>query len=328
MLTWSANVRGARVVSFHDEDALVLAAVRRILRHETYDVVTATEPREILELSRKVKLSVLAVEAGGLRLLRQVRATSPETRGVLLTAGNDLPRVADAVNDGTLCRLIRVPWEDGEFRRTLRAILEEPGEAPKNPRPPEERRAVLRLRCRDRTTGDLLREVRENADSRPVIVLEDLFRLMGSIPELLTGLAESTRGSSIVDGTGCMNLVLDCYSRRVPLVVYGSERDVPVPKRILFVGKPGGSSSFTRELLESAGHQCSCVSSLRDAAEAFDLVLLDSSLAEEKAIDLMEEVLDRGWRVPILTVAAFPAPDAAEPCLSRELLHAIEGGPP
>ena len=134
-----------QVVICIDDDPPVLSAIRRLLRHEPYEIITTLDPGEVIHLvaSRQVNLIIAdqrMPQMLGTELLKSVRQRSPGTICVILTGHADLSDIAGAMNEGAVDRLIRKPWDDADFRKMIRDLLERRGAeaflGEEAPRPP------------------------------------------------------------------------------------------------------------------------------------------------------------------------------------------------
>ena len=110
-----------------DDEPQILAALRRVLRAEPYDVRSTSSPVEALEWARRGGVSLMVVDQRmpgmcGTELAQCVRGMSPDTVRVMLTAypGNGLVRhgLAEDVQ-----WLIAKPWNDEAFRLAIRRLL-------------------------------------------------------------------------------------------------------------------------------------------------------------------------------------------------------------
>src|ERR1041384_1341264 len=95
------------VVICIDDDAPVLSAIKRLLRHEPYEVITTLDPSEVMTLvgSREINLIIADQRLPpmlGTELLKTVRRKSPETICVILTGHADLSDIAGAMNEGAV----------------------------------------------------------------------------------------------------------------------------------------------------------------------------------------------------------------------------------
>jgi DNA-binding NtrC family response regulator len=111
-----------------DDDPQTLAALRRVLAREPYDVVTTDRPALALEWMSRRNISVVISdqrmpEMEGSHFLAEVWKKSPRTRRALLTAyPESLP--APARSPRSLLKVLTKPWNDEELRRTIREMLQ------------------------------------------------------------------------------------------------------------------------------------------------------------------------------------------------------------
>ncbi len=109
-----------------DDDFKQLEALSRVLRNR-FQLVTATDPREALDLVRAspqfaVVVSDLRMPAvDGITFLSQVREVAPDSVGVLLTGNADLTAAIAAVNQGHVFRFLRKPCPPDLIVATVQA---------------------------------------------------------------------------------------------------------------------------------------------------------------------------------------------------------------
>jgi DNA-binding NarL/FixJ family response regulator len=119
------------VVLCVDDEAEVLAALRRCLRNEPYELITALGPGEALARLREGPVDLVITDQrmpgmSGTELLYQVRERSPRTARVILT-GYETP---STIRKGFECgadAFLYKPWDDNAFKATIRRILERGG---------------------------------------------------------------------------------------------------------------------------------------------------------------------------------------------------------
>jgi DNA-binding NtrC family response regulator len=271
-----------RLVLCIDDDPPVLAAIRRLLRNEPYEVQTTEDPEQVLRLveSREVALIIADQRMPrmlGTELLKAVRQKSPETACVILTGHADLSDIAGAMNEGAVDRLIRKPWDDADFRRMIRQLLDRTREAAGSPGAPRERpeRLVKRILCEDRSVGQVLNDISaalespQAAESGLVLIFDRLLRVAGSLNVLLLQVVRLiiARGvrATLVDGSGAAGAFFDLVGGRLPIVVYQNEEELKEPKRILVVEDQNENIDFLKTLIESAGHRCEAVMSVSES---------------------------------------------------------------
>ena len=107
-----------------DDEARILSALRRSLRREGYEILTAESVSEGLRIlaSRPVN-AVLSDQKmpgmSGLEFLGQVAARHPEVTRLLITGWpEEIP--PDQIEQLGIRALIPKPWDDAELRSVLR----------------------------------------------------------------------------------------------------------------------------------------------------------------------------------------------------------------
>ncbi|HEY2953270.1 MAG TPA: response regulator [Verrucomicrobiae bacterium] len=116
---------GPRRVLIVDDEEIVMVALCETLRREGYEVITAPNAVQALELLRTQEFGVILTDQQmpmltGLELLTQARQLQPEASRVLITAVLNLSTVIDAINKAEIFRFILKPWE----RDVLLQIME------------------------------------------------------------------------------------------------------------------------------------------------------------------------------------------------------------
>ena len=118
-------------ILFVDDEANVLKSMRRIFRHENYELLTAASAAEALTLlERHQPVHVIVSDhrmpaMTGTELLKQVKATYPKTIRIMLTGYADTDAVMGAVNEGAVYKFITKPWNDDDLRLTVSLALEQ-----------------------------------------------------------------------------------------------------------------------------------------------------------------------------------------------------------
>lgn len=115
---------------FVDDEANILAALRRLFRPLGYRIFTAESGAQGLEIiaSEKIDLVISDMrmpEMDGAQFLEQVRHRSPDSIRILLTGYADIASTIDAINKGQIYRYIAKPWEDNDITLTVRYALEQ-----------------------------------------------------------------------------------------------------------------------------------------------------------------------------------------------------------
>jgi CheY-like chemotaxis protein len=113
-----------------DEELNIRLALRRILQTEAYNILEASESSEALELLAQHATGVIMCDQrlptmSGVDFLRQVKNLYPETVRVLLSGQADLESFRGAINQGSVCHLMKKPWNDNLLRQTLRDAFDQ-----------------------------------------------------------------------------------------------------------------------------------------------------------------------------------------------------------
>lgn len=116
-----------------DDNASILTAMRYLLDETFEQVLTTTQPDEILKLMAQQPIDLvlldmnftLGVNSGqeGLFWLRTIRKQHPQTPVVLLTAYADVSLAVRGLKSGA-ADFITKPWENDELLRKLKDVLE------------------------------------------------------------------------------------------------------------------------------------------------------------------------------------------------------------
>jgi putative nucleotidyltransferase with HDIG domain len=116
-------------VLFVDDEANILKAVQRLLRHEPWKVRVASRGEEALEILEVEPAQVVISdqrmpEMSGVDLLSAVRARHPDVVRMMLTGNTEMSVAVEAINQGEIYRLITKPWNDEELKATIRQAFD------------------------------------------------------------------------------------------------------------------------------------------------------------------------------------------------------------
>jgi response regulator RpfG family c-di-GMP phosphodiesterase len=110
-----------------DDEERILGAMRRTLRREGYEILTAPNARDALEILGAHSVDILLSDQkmpgmSGVDLLAEVARRRPRTVRILLTGWPEdvPPALREAIG---LHALIAKPWDDGVLKQTLRDAL-------------------------------------------------------------------------------------------------------------------------------------------------------------------------------------------------------------
>ena len=104
-----------------DDEPNIVAAVKRLLRSEHYQIFTANSGPEGLELLAGQPVDVIVSDQRmpgmvGADFLRKAREQYPESIRIMLSGYTELQSVTDAVNEGAIYKFLTKPWDDDQLR--------------------------------------------------------------------------------------------------------------------------------------------------------------------------------------------------------------------
>lgn len=216
-----------------DDDPCVLRALQRLVRGEPYDLLTTDDPDEALRWVGEKQLRLFITDQrmpgmAGSDLVTRVSARVPALPTVILTGYPETAVVLEEKNI-RIRKLILKPWDDAALLATLRELLGLEG--PGGPRPAAE--PDLRIDCRGLTLGAalvrmaLLVPAAKARNGCATLEVQNLDRLEGPISrfvvELIRAAAESDVRITLIDGSGCAEMVLRAVGAG-PYVVSGPGR--------------------------------------------------------------------------------------------------------
>ena len=115
----------ARKILLVDDEPSILASMRRLLRREGYEILTAQSAREGFELLARHEVQVILSdqrmpEMSGTEFLSRARELYPETIRIVLSGYTDLESISDAINRGAIYKFLTKPWDDDLLRNNIR----------------------------------------------------------------------------------------------------------------------------------------------------------------------------------------------------------------
>lgn len=108
-----------------DDEPAVLSALKRLLRRDGYQILTATSAREGFDLLATHEVQVILSdqrmpEMNGTEFLSRVRDLYPDTIRIMLSGYADLSSVTDSINRGSIYKFLNKPWDDEALRTGVR----------------------------------------------------------------------------------------------------------------------------------------------------------------------------------------------------------------
>jgi response regulator RpfG family c-di-GMP phosphodiesterase len=111
-----------------DDEANVLSSLKRTLRREGYEILTAGSAAEGFSLLAKNKVHVIIsdqrmAEMNGTEFLARVKNLYPETVRMVLSGYSEISAVTDSINKGAVYRFMMKPWDDEELKEEITGAL-------------------------------------------------------------------------------------------------------------------------------------------------------------------------------------------------------------
>jgi len=112
-----------------DDEPNILAALKRVLMDEPYEILDADSGEKGLEILHAKPCKVVISDErmpgmGGAEFLSRVKDKFPETVRILLTGYASIDAAMKAVNDGEIYRFFMKPWDDTDLRMAIRSAIE------------------------------------------------------------------------------------------------------------------------------------------------------------------------------------------------------------
>lgn len=113
-----------RTLLLVDDEANILAALKRLFRQDGYRILTAGGGQEGLEVLEKNEVDVIVSDQRmpgmmGVEFLRLAKNICPDTVRIVLSGYTELQSVTDAVNEGAIYKFLTKPWEDQLLRQHI-----------------------------------------------------------------------------------------------------------------------------------------------------------------------------------------------------------------
>ncbi|MEI7612464.1 MAG: EAL domain-containing protein [Betaproteobacteria bacterium] len=119
---------GGGTVLFVDDEANILASLKRTLRREGYEILTAENAAEGFSLLARNSVQVVVSdqrmpEMNGTEFLSRVKALYPQTVRMVLSGYSEISAVTDSINKGAVYRFMLKPWNDEQLKIEVSGAL-------------------------------------------------------------------------------------------------------------------------------------------------------------------------------------------------------------
>lgn len=113
-----------RTLLLVDDEPNILASLKRLLRRDGYQILTANSGQEGLDVLASHAVDVIVSDQRmpgmlGADFLRKAKLLCPQTIRIMLSGYTELQAVTDAVNEGAIFKFLTKPWEDHQLREHI-----------------------------------------------------------------------------------------------------------------------------------------------------------------------------------------------------------------
>ncbi|WP_332854134.1 EAL domain-containing protein [Duganella sp. S19_KUP01_CR8] len=179
-----------------DDEPNILAALKRLLRGDHYQIYTANDGPQGLAVLAEHPVDVIVSDQRmpgmlGADFLRKARELVPDTIRIMLSGYTELQSVTDAVNEGAIYKFLTKPWDDEQLRGHIADAFRVKEIADDNQRLHlEVRSANQELAAANRRMEQLLQE-KQRQISRDEISLNVARELLQHLPLAVIGMDDS-----------------------------------------------------------------------------------------------------------------------------------------
>ena len=108
-----------------DDEQAIINAIKRSIRSERYNILSANSAAEALDLMAHHEVGVILTDnrmpgGSGIDLLRNIKQRFPDTTRIMLSGYSDFEALSAAINAGEVYRFIGKPWDDTELKQVIR----------------------------------------------------------------------------------------------------------------------------------------------------------------------------------------------------------------
>lgn len=125
---------GSSTLLLVDDEPNILSSLKRLLRRENYQILSAGSGEEALLLLAQHQVGVIVTDQrmpgmSGTELLAKVRTMHPKAVRVILSGYTGLDSLTEAINRGEIYKFITKPCDEAEFLETIRQAFRHYGKA-------------------------------------------------------------------------------------------------------------------------------------------------------------------------------------------------------
>jgi EAL domain-containing protein (putative c-di-GMP-specific phosphodiesterase class I)/CheY-like chemotaxis protein len=136
MLGRNAHKRTLLIV---DDEENIVSSLRRLLRKDGYNIVTANSGPQGLQRMAECNVDVILSDQRmpgmtGVEFLRRAKELYPHTIRMVLSGYTELQSITDAINEGAIYKFLTKPWDDARVRAHIQEAFHQKEMADENRR--------------------------------------------------------------------------------------------------------------------------------------------------------------------------------------------------
>jgi response regulator RpfG family c-di-GMP phosphodiesterase len=121
-------MKQSRTLLLVDDEASILSSLKRLLRQDGYEILTAQNAEQGLILLASHPVDVIVSDQrmpgmSGVEFLRRAKIMYPDAARLVLSGYTDLQAVTDAVNEGAIYKFLTKPWNDVFLRAAIESAF-------------------------------------------------------------------------------------------------------------------------------------------------------------------------------------------------------------
>ena len=133
------RARNSRTLLLVDDEAGILAALKRLLRRDGYTIVTANSAAQGLQRLAECEVDVIVSDQRmpgmtGVEFLRRAKELYPHTIRMALSGYTEMQSIIDAINEGAIYKFLTKPWDDSRLREHIAEAFRQKDMADENSR--------------------------------------------------------------------------------------------------------------------------------------------------------------------------------------------------
>ncbi len=117
-----------RVLICIDDEEPILRSLQRCLRGQSYQVLTTTDPDEVLRWMDEYPVQVVIsdfrlIKTNGIEVLKSVQEKDPRITRVILSGYAEKTMINEAVKNGDIFKYLLKPWNTLELRSEVESFF-------------------------------------------------------------------------------------------------------------------------------------------------------------------------------------------------------------